>query len=174
MIPMPTLFGIGVGPGDPELLTLKAQRIIQNVPVVAVPVAYKERGSDALDIVSGLLRTEQTIPRLHFPMVIERRTPVEKRRAASSVLAEYIHPGVDVAYLTEGDPLLHSAFGHLLQHLPEGIQVEIVPGVSSNKAASAARKLPHAIAGEKLAAMPISSLTSHSTSFGQDRGNDEG
>lgn len=152
---MATLYGIGVGPGDPELLTLKAQRIIRSVPVVAVPYARIESESYALEIVADILKPEQVVVKLHFPMVKDLAKRIEKRHEATLIMVEHLRTGKDVAFLTEGDPLLHSTFGYVLEHLPDDIQVEVIPGVSSIMAASAVAKAPLVQADETLAIFPV-------------------
>jgi len=148
------LYGLGVGPGDPELITLKAARIIREVPVVAVPIAKAGAESYALGIVSDLLRPEQTVLELLFPMLKDVSAKQVHRQAAAQAIAAELQAGRDVAFLTEGDPLLHSTFIYVLQHLPDGLPVEIVPGVSSVTAAAAQARLPLVNANQRLAVIP--------------------
>ena len=152
---MPTLYGIGVGPGDPELLTIKAVRVIESVLVVAVPVVRLDGKSYALNVITDILKPDQTVIKLHFPMIQDLTKRIKKRKAATQTLVEHLAAGKDVAFLTEGDPLLHSTFGYILEHLPEDIQVDVIPGVSSIMAASADAKLPLAQANETLAVIPV-------------------
>jgi precorrin-2/cobalt-factor-2 C20-methyltransferase len=149
-----TLYGLGVGPGDPELLTLKAARILNEVPVVAAPVTQVDGDSYALDIVAGKLRPEQTLLKLHFPMLKDVAARQRYRQAAAQRLAAELQAGRDVAFLTEGDPLLHSTFIYLLQHLLPELPVEIVPGVTSITAAAAEARVPLVNAGQRLAVLP--------------------
>ncbi len=149
-----TLYGIGVGPGDPELLTFKAVRIIQETPVIAVPVSRPDKESYALTIVSEFLRPDHVIEKLHFPMVMDLAVREAHRQAAAEVVAQQLEKGQDVAFLTEGDPLLHSTFGYLLQRLPLGTSVEVVPGISSIMAAAAQAKCPLVNADQRLAIIP--------------------
>lgn len=146
-----TLYGVGVGPGDPELLTLKAVRIVQAAAVIAAPVTKPGGDSYALSVVSSFLRPEQRVISLLFPMV---RNAGEKRtyrvQAANAVWQE-LQTGVDVVFLTEGDPLFHSTFIYVLEELPAAAPIEIVPGVSSINAAAAQAHLPLASAGQRLA-----------------------
>lgn len=148
------LYGIGVGPGDPELMTLKAARLVAQSPVVAVPVSKADGDSYALSIVADCLHAEQKILHLHFPMVKDLDVRKSKRRAAAMQIVAELEAGQDVAFLTEGDPFVHSTFVYLLEHLPEAVQVEVVPGVSSIMAAAVDAKRPLVMADERLAVIP--------------------
>jgi len=149
-----TLYGIGVGPGDPELMTLKAVRLLRRVPVIAVPVAQTDGDSYALEVVAGELRPEHTVLRLHFPMVRDAAARMAHRKAATRAIVEQLHLGRDVAFLTEGDPLLHSTFIYVLNSLPTQMSVEVVPGVSSITAAAAQAGMPLVNADQRLAVLP--------------------
>jgi precorrin-2/cobalt-factor-2 C20-methyltransferase len=149
-----TIYGVGVGPGDPELLTLKAARLIGTVPVIAVPVTKPGGQSYALEIVRDFLRPDQKIIELHFPMVRETATRIQHRQAAAQIIAEELRAGNSVAFLTEGDPLLHSTFGYVLRYLPEGLPVTVIPGVSSILAAAAETQIPLVNADQRLAIIP--------------------
>lgn len=149
-----TLYGVGVGPGDPELLTLKAARVLRETGVIAVPVSQAGGASHALDIASSFLRPEQTVLKLHFPMVEEVVVREQHRRAAAQAIAGDLYVGRDVAFLTEGDPLIHSTFIYVLRHLPQDLPVEIIPGVSSITAAAAQARMPLVSADQRLAVLP--------------------
>lgn len=149
-----TLFGVGVGPGDPELITLKAARLIADAPVVAVPVGQAGGESYALAIAASHLRPEQSLLRLHFPMVKDLAIRNEKRRAAAQEILAELEMGRDVVFLTEGDPFFHSTFVYVLDHLPEHVPVEMIPGVSSIMAAAVEAKRPLVMADERLAVIP--------------------
>lgn len=148
------LYGVGMGPGDPELVTLKAVRVIQGADVVAVPVAQRDSESYALELARPHLRPGQVVERLHFPMardVAARR--VHRRAAAEGVLA-HLAAGRTVAFLTEGDPTIHSTFLYVLAEMPEGAAVEIVPGVSAITAAAAQAGAPLVNGDQRLAVLP--------------------
>ncbi|HEX9117420.1 MAG TPA: precorrin-2 C(20)-methyltransferase [Anaerolineae bacterium] len=149
-----TLYGVGVGPGDPELLTLKGARVVREAPVIAVPVSQADGESYAFNVVASLLRPEQRILRLLFPMLKDREAKQGYRAAAAASIAAELEAGQDVAFLTEGDPLVHSTFIYVLENLPAGLPVEIVPGVSSINAAAADAVLPLVSADERLAVVP--------------------
>ena len=152
-----TLYGIGVGPGDPELLTLKAARLVREAPVIAVPVAKPGGESYAWDVVCGLVRPEQRVLRLLFPMLKYPADRQGHREAAAAAIAAELDAGSDVAFLTEGDPLLHSTFIHVLECLPPGPEVVAVPGVTSISAAAAQATVPLASGDQRLAVLPATS-----------------
>ena len=146
-----------MGPGDPELLTLKAARILQEVPLVYVPQAETSTDSYALTIAHKFLDPDkQEIVRLYFPTNNERAAGNVWAAAASEIVPR-LKEGHDAAFLTEGDPTLYSTFSYVLESMalnfPE-VPVEIVPGVTSVTAAAAAAKTPLVTHGQKLAVMP--------------------
>ena len=152
-------YGVGVGPGDPELLTLKASRLLQRVPVVSV--ARPEPGQDhyALSVVRELLDdTRQEI--LQLPLPSDAATAdgaAQVWRAAVDAIGERLQMGQDVAFITEGDPMLYSAFSQLLEYVQSGYPeapVEVIPGVSSVMAAAASAGVPLVTHGQRLAILP--------------------
>ena len=151
------LYGIGVGPGDPELLTLKAARILRQVPLVYVPQAETSAHSLALGIVEEHLdRDRQEIIRLYFPTNDEEAAAGVWQRAADMVV-EKLKTGQDAAFLTEGDPMIYSTFSYLMEnvarHSPE-VPIEVVPGITSITAAAAAARQPLVAHGENLSIIP--------------------
>jgi precorrin-2/cobalt-factor-2 C20-methyltransferase len=149
-----TLYGVGVGPGAPDLITLRAAQVIGGVDAIAVPVARRGEASYALTIARGLVGPEQEVIALHFPMVRDVAHRIGYRREAAAQIAARLTAGRSVAFLTEGDPLLHSTFGYVLAHLPEGLPVEVVPGVSSINAAAALTGEPLVKGEDRLAVLP--------------------
>jgi precorrin-2/cobalt-factor-2 C20-methyltransferase len=150
-------YGVGVGPGDPELLTLKASRLLQRVPVVSV--ARPEPGQDhyALSVVRELLDdTKQEILQLPLPSDGSHGA-AQVWRANVDAIGERLQKGQDVAFITEGDPMLYSSFSQLLEHVrsayPEA-PVEVIPGVSSVMAAAASAGVPLVTHGQRLAILP--------------------
>ncbi len=146
------LYGVGVGPGDPELLTLKALRIIKSVAVIAYP-APEEGASFARAIVARWLSANEREVALLFPMRPGPASDAVYERAADALAAE-LDRGLDVACLCEGDPLFYGTFGRLLPRLATRYEIEIVPGVSSLGAASAAAALPLVQGEETLLVIP--------------------
>lgn len=147
------LYGIGVGPGDPELLTLKAHRILTHAPVVAYP-APDDGKSFARAIVSQYLRPDQLEIPIVIAMRVERFPAKEVYDKAASEIAGHLRAGTDVAVLCEGDPFFYGSFMYLFERLAGEFPVEIVPGVSSLMACSAAFGRPLAARNDVLTVIP--------------------
>jgi precorrin-2/cobalt-factor-2 C20-methyltransferase len=150
-------YGVGVGPGDPELLTLKAQRILKQVPVICAPRSKTSQDSYAFNIVHDLIDTSrQEILRVTFP-TDDPDEAAEVWRDAAEKVAERLQQGKDVAFITEGDPMLYSTFSYVLESIRSehpDFTVEIVPGVSSVMAAAASAAVPLVTHGQRLAILP--------------------
>ncbi|MFH7319618.1 precorrin-2 C(20)-methyltransferase [Desulfurivibrio sp. D14AmB] len=158
------LFIIGVGPGDPELLTLKAVRRLQDCPVWLVPKGKSDGRSTALDILSPVVDGDgKEIIAHHFPMhkiEMGKTPPPEVARAwqaAAALVHERLSAGRDVAFPTLGDPAIYSTGFYLcetLLGLHPGLQVEIIPGISAMGAAAAALGAPLCLGNERLVVIP--------------------
>ncbi len=148
-------YGIGVGPGDPELLTCKAARILSEVEAVAVPVAEKGKESTAYGIAFNYIRPGCEIISIDFPMTRDRIRLEKAWAEARSALQGCLDQGRSIAFLTLGDPMLYSTYIYLFYHLREkGYRVETVPGISAFSAAAASAGVPLALGDEKMALMP--------------------
>ena len=147
------LFGLGLGPGDPELLTLKALRILQASPVIAYP-APDDGKSFARSIVAEFLNENQTEIPIIIPMRVERFPAKTVYDAASKLIADYLDAGRDVAVLCEGDPFFYGSFMYLFERLAGKYEIEIVPGVSSLVASAAALQRPLAARNDILSVIP--------------------
>ena len=146
------LFGIGVGPGDPELLTLKALRLLRAAPVVAYP-APEHGDSFARSIVARWLEAGQHEIAIRFPM--QPGTPSAGiYEAAAAELAAELDRGNDISLLCQGDPLFYGSFIHLFARLAGRYRIEIVPGVPSITACAAAASTPLVTRDEALAVIP--------------------
>jgi len=148
-----TLYGLGVGPGDPELLTLKAHRILKESPVVAFP-APDSGESFARSIVAGDLSPFQVEIPIVVPMRTERFPAAEVYDKAAEEIAGHLDAGRDVAVLCEGDPFFYGSFMYLFERLGGRYRTEIVPGVSSIMASAAALQRPLAARNDVLAVIP--------------------
>ncbi len=135
------LYGIGVGPGDPELLTLKAFRLLQAAPVVAYQSAT-DRESIARAIVAPYLTGNQIEVPFHFPRALDPEAAQELYAEAIKPIAAHLAGGRDVVVLCCGDPLFYGSFMYLFTRLADRFVTEIVPGVSSPMGAAAAIGMP--------------------------------
>lgn len=149
-----SIYGLGIGPGDPELITLKALRILQAAPVVAYP-APEKGDSLARAIVAphleGLNKIE--IP-IRMPMLQSRFPAQEVYDWAAAELTSHLQEGRDVAVLCEGDPFFYGSFMYLFGRLVEQFPVEVIPGVSSLNACSAMLGAPLAARNDTLTVLP--------------------
>ena len=147
------LYGLGIGPGDPELITVKALRILRAAPVLAYP-APDEGDSLARDIVSGFLDGHHQEYVIRMPMSVARFPAQEVYDEAASALAEHLEAGRDVAVLCEGDPFFYGSFMYLFGRMAERHEVEVVPGVSSLMACAARLGAPLAARNDVLSVVP--------------------
>ena len=144
MVKKGKLIGIGVGPGDTELLTLKAARVLKSVPVVFSPKSSKEKESIALSIVRPVLEERKDYKRLMlvepiFPM-IEDKDELEKIWSnAAEMIAQYLDSGRDVAFITLGDTSIFSTYSYVQKKLFGRYEIETIPGITSFTACAAAR-----------------------------------
>ncbi len=135
-----TFYGVGVGPGDPELMTLKAARIMKSCEVIAVPSATGET-TTALDIAERAAEIGGERLYLNFPMTTDKTLLSESHRAAAELIINELKAGKSVAMPTLGDPSIYSTVGYVAGFIAEaGFEVEIVPGVTSFCAAAALLK----------------------------------
>jgi precorrin-2/cobalt-factor-2 C20-methyltransferase len=151
-VPSGRLYGLGVGPGDPELLTLKALRLLRAVPVVAYP-APENGDSFARSIVAAWIEGHQREIAIRFPMR-PGPPPVEIYDGAAVTLAAELDAGRDVVLLCQGDPLFYGSFINVFTRLAGLYQIEIVPGVSSLTACAAAAAIPLVSRDATLAVIP--------------------
>jgi len=147
------LLGIGVGPGDPELLTLKALRYLQAAPVVAY-VAARGQPSIAREIAAPHLRPGQREINIALPMHPSPELADAAYDEGASRIGTDLERGRDVAVLCEGDPLLYGSFNQLLNRLSGVYPIEIVPGITAVAAAAAAARAPLVARTDTLTILP--------------------
>lgn len=144
------IYAIGVGPGDPELLTLKAVKIIKNVDVIACPERSGKPGM-------AYRIAEQAVPKISSKELLLLEFPMRKdelsrahEKAACHVIS-YLSEGKDVAFLTLGDPEFYSTFYYVADIIKDqGYEIEIISGITSFSAASARLKLPISLGDESV------------------------
>jgi precorrin-2/cobalt-factor-2 C20-methyltransferase len=155
------LYGVGIGPGDPELLTVKATRVIAAAPVVSFFAKAGRRGN-ARTIVDCWLKSSHVELPLFYPMTHEshfddppyREALARFYKESTIAIAAHLEAGRDVALLSEGDPLLYGSFMHLFIRLRDRFAVTIVPGVSSICGAWGVAAVPMTWGDDTLVVLP--------------------
>ena len=132
---MAELTCVGCGPGDPDLLTVKAVRAIQNADVIMCPTSKEGKESIAYSIISSLVEHKKPeVENLVFPMVKDRETLENTWQTNARAIADKVRGGKNVVYLTVGDPSLYSTWIYLQRELrsryPE-IKITVIPGIVS-------------------------------------------
>lgn len=150
---MATVFGVGVGPGDPELLTLKALRLIKSAPVIAYP-APEQGDSLARSIVAPHLPGDQTEIAIRMPLEVARFPAQAVYDRAAEEIASHLRAGHDVAVLCQGDPFFYGSFMYLFGRLAQDWPVTVVPGVSSLTTCAAVLGAPLAARDDVLTVLP--------------------
>ena len=151
------LYGVGVGPGAPDLLTLRAVRVLGEVDVILAAASPRNDFSAALDTARPHLRPDVRVERLEFPMTRDKAVLREAWRVAAQTTRGVLESGQSAAFLTLGDPLVYSTFGYLMRTLGEcapHLRVEVVPGITSFQAAAARTRTVLCENGETLRIIP--------------------
>lgn len=147
------LYGIGLGPGDPELMTIKAHRLISKAHVVAYPAPVGGE-SFARSIATASIPTGAQEIRIDIPMDVKRYPAQDAYDQASREISKELDAGRDVVVLCEGDPFFYGSFMYLFARLAGKYDVEIVPGVTSVTACAAALQRPLSARNEVLTIIP--------------------
>ncbi|MBA4544107.1 MULTISPECIES: precorrin-2 C(20)-methyltransferase [Thermoactinomyces] len=152
------LIGIGMGPGDPELITVKAYRVLKESPVIAYPKKRMGEKSYALSIAETYINPlEKEMLGLVFPMTRDREQLEREWERTVEAVWQRLSQGKNVAFVTEGDPLLYSTFIHMsrrMQELHPQVAISSVPGISSINGAASRLNLPLADGDEQIAIVP--------------------
>lgn len=148
-----TLYGLGIGPGDPELITLKALNVLKRVPVIAYP-APENGDSLARSIVESHLPGGQQEICISTPMVAESDPAIATYDHYAEEIACHLDADRDVAVLCEGDPFFYGSFMYLFGRLAERFAVEVVPGVTSLTACAAQAAMPLTSRNDTLTILP--------------------
>ena len=148
-----TLFGLGIGPGDPELLTLRAWRLISNCDVIAYP--QSEQGESLAHKICAPFIPDTAI---ELPITLPMRTAREPAQlaydAAALKIASHLNEGQNVAFLCEGDPFFYGSFMYLFARMAQSYKTVVVPGVSSLTASAARIAQPLAARNDILKVIP--------------------
>ena len=149
------VYGLGVGPGDPDLITVKGLRILEAAPVIAYPATMAGE-STARAIVDSHLGNGKTELPLFIDISAGHAANAVHYDKAAAAISAHLQAGRDVCVLCEGDPFFYGSFSYLFTRLAEDWPVEVVPGVSSLTACAAALGAPLAAGGDILTVLPAS------------------
>lgn len=154
---MATLYGIGVGPGDSELLTVKAVRTLEKCQVIVAPSATEGGESIAIDTAKEYIKSGTEVVIKHFPM--GKKDRVIKALQAYEFIETRLKEGKDVAFLTIGDPYVYSTYSHMLKHVRDcGFEVQTIPGITSFCAAASLVNKTLVVGNENLVVMPAAKV----------------
>lgn len=147
------LYGIGLGPGDAELMTVKAARLISTAKVVAYPTLA---GGDsfARSIAADLIRADAREIKIDVPMKVDRGPAQAAYDSGAAEIATALEGGDDVVILCEGDPLFYGSFMYIHARLKDRFQTKIIPGITAMTASAASLGLPLAARNEMLSVIP--------------------
>ncbi len=156
---MTSLIGIGVGPGDPELLTVKAVKAIHNADIIMCPASNEDRPSIALSVISSIIdeSKNQEIIKLIFPMTKDKDVLEQTWKRNAKIMAETVLSGKNVVYLTVGDPFLYSTWIYMHKDLKENypnMNISVIPGIVSIFTFAAKVGVSVAEGAEKVAIIP--------------------
>jgi len=148
-------YGVGVGPGDPELITLKAKRVLESVNYIAIPRTAADKDSVALSIAEGVLDTKKAVLELFFPMSFDSELLEASWNNSVAEVKAKLDEGKDVAFITLGDPTVYSTYIYIHKEIKrQGYDTEIIPGITSFCAAAARLGISLAENRETVAVVP--------------------
>ena len=152
-------YGIGVGVGDPENITVKAVKRLHEVDVIVLPEAKSGEGSTAFNIVKEYVKPDVEQLFLEFPMIkdVEARKVFRKNNAGK--INVELEKGKKVAFLTIGDPMTYSTYTYVLEHISDDVEVETVAGITSFNSIAARLNIPLMIGDEDLKVVSVNKKT---------------
>jgi len=152
-------YGIGVGVGDPENITVKATKRLHEVDVIVLPEAKSGEGSTAFNIVKEYVKPDVEQLFLEFPMIrdVEARKVFRKNNAGK--INVELEKGKKVAFLTIGDPMTYSTYTYVLEHISDDVEVETIAGITSFNSIAARLNIPLMIGDEDLKVVSVNRKT---------------
>ena len=152
-----TLYGISVGTGDPELITVKGLRLLQKSKIVAFPAGINQKPGIAEQIINQWLQSEQITIALDFPYTKDETILQEAWQLAATQIWQYLNQGIDVAFACIGDVSFYSTFTYLAQTIQKfygEVPIITVPGICSPTAAAADLQIPLTTGNQSLTILP--------------------
>lgn len=153
-----TLYGIGVGPGDPKLVTLKALELLQRAPVVAYPAPRQGESLTRKIVAPHLAARIEKFQEISFPIPVqsERCSAWKAYDQTEMLLGKHLRAGRDVVVLCEGDPFFYGSFIYLFVRMVELFRIEVIAGVSSINACAATLGRPLGVQNDRVCIAPAS------------------
>lgn len=152
-----TLYGVSVGTGDPELITVRGLRILQTSPIVAFPAGINKGKGIAQNIIQSWLQPQQKLLALDFPYIQDEIQLQQAWNQAAAQVWSYLEQGIDVSFACLGDVSFYSTFTYLAQALSQlsaEITIQTIPGVCSPMAIASSLKIPLTTGEQKLLILP--------------------
>lgn len=155
------LYGIGVGVGDFEQLTLKAVRVLKELDIVVVPEAKKDEGSTAYDIIKDFLKEGAEVITLEFVMSKNLDERIESRKSNTRIIEKLLREGKNIGFLTIGDCMTYSTYIYVLENLSEDLlkNVESISGISTFADISSRFNFPLVVGDENLKIVSLNKKT---------------
>ncbi|MDY3374789.1 MAG: cobalt-factor II C(20)-methyltransferase [Terrisporobacter othiniensis] len=151
---MAKFYGIGTGPGDSSLVTVKAINTLKNIDILYTPEAKKGGDSLALSIVKEYVPDKVEIKSRHFPMSNHGTDKIEAWEDISKEILSDVKSGKDVGFITLGDPMIYSTYVYVMERIMEDIEVETIPGISSFSNIASNQNFPLVMDTDPLVVIP--------------------
>ena len=148
-------YGIGVGPGDEKLLTIKAVETLKILDVLLIPETQKNKEGVAKKIANKYLKNDLEIIYIDFPMVEDEEVFIRAGKKAADIIEENVKQGKNVGFITLGDPSVYSTYGYIAKAVRGRVDMETIPGVTSFCAAAALANVPLVEKDEILSIVPM-------------------
>ena len=152
---MSKFYGIGIGVGDPEMITIKAVKVLKELDVVIVPDAGRDFESTAYKIAKDYLKSDSEIINMEFSMNPDIKKREEERKNNGKIVEEFLNAGKNVGFLTIGDPMTFSTYVYLLENISPVHEIITVAGISSFADMSSRFNLPLVMGNETLKIVPL-------------------
>jgi precorrin-2/cobalt-factor-2 C20-methyltransferase len=148
-------YGIGVGPGDEKLLTLKAVEVLGELDVLLIPETQKGKEGIAKRIANKYLREDLKIEYIDFPMVVDEEVFIRAGEKAAKIVENQVKNGKNVGFITLGDAGVYSTYGYIVKALGDKVEIETIPGITSFSMAAAMANKPLVEKDEILSIIPM-------------------